>query len=228
MAPAAVPLPSVTELEPLTVPDPLMAPAPVGVSVIAVPAKVTPVPTVIGLFVPVLTKASVVVAVILLVVAIPPLAESVRLMVEPVEVPFPVNARESVKVTAPVVELNVTLGVASWAVMAPPVVPLPSVTEVDPLIVPVPLMGPEPVGVNVTVVPANVAPAPTEIGLFVPVLINANVEVAVILLLVAIPPFAESVRLIVEPVEAPFPVIAVESVKTTAPVVLKVTFGVIS
>ena len=112
MAPLTVPFPRVTEVEPFTVPEPLIAPDPVGVSVTAVPAIATPVPTVMGLFVPVLIKASVVVAVILLVVAMPPFADSVRLIVEPVEIPFPVNAVESVKITAPVV-LNVTFGVAS-------------------------------------------------------------------------------------------------------------------
>ena len=112
MAPLAVPLPRVTEVEPLTVPAPLIAPDPVGVSATIVPANVAPVPTVIGLLVPVSIKASVVVAVMLLVVAIPPLAESVRLIVEPLEIPLPVNAVESVSSTAPLV-LKVTLGVAS-------------------------------------------------------------------------------------------------------------------
>ena len=105
--------------------------------------------------------------------------------------------------------------------------PLPSVTEVDPLTVPAPLIEPIPVGVSVTAVPANVTPLPTEIELFARVSTKASVEVAVILPVVAILPL-DSVRLIVEPVEAPFPVIGIESVRVTAPVVLKVTLGVAS
>ena len=68
--------------------------------------------------------------------------------------------------------------------------------------------------------------APNAIGALVPVSINANVPLAVIVFVVVIPPFALSVKLKFAPVDTPLPVIACESVNVTLPVVLAVTFGV--
>lgn len=73
-------------------------------------------------------------AVILLLVVKPPLALSVKLTVAPVEIPLPVKAVLSIRVTLPVV-LNVTLGVA---ILSEPMAPLPPVKarEVEPVRVP--------------------------------------------------------------------------------------------
>lgn len=87
-----------------------MLPVPDVVSPTVLPLMLPP--RIMAPFVPDAVKESAAVAVMVLVVVIPPLAESVRLMDEPVAAPFPVNAVESVNVTAPVV-LKFTLGVAS-------------------------------------------------------------------------------------------------------------------
>ena len=90
-------------------------------------------------------------------------------------------------------------------------------TAVVPVMVPAPVMPPVPVAVKVTVVPLR-AP-PTAMGLFVPVLMRESVPpVALMELVVVMPPAAESVRL--NPprpaVDAPLPVRATESPKYDA------------
>ena len=89
-------------------------------------------------------------------------------------------------------------------------------TAVVPVMTPAPVIPPDPVAVKVTVVPLS-AP-PTLMGLFRPVSISERVPpVALIELVVAMPPAAESVRL--KPprpaVDAPLPVRATESPNTT-------------
>ena len=85
-------------------------------------------------------------------------------------------------------------------------------TAVVPVMVPAPVMPPVPVAVKVTVVPLRAAP--TLIGLFDPVSMSESVPpVALMELVVVMPPAAESVRL--NPpspaVDAPLPVRAMES-----------------
>ncbi len=78
------------------------------------------------------------VAVILLLVVIPPAALSVKLTMPPVDIPLPVRAVESVKVTLLVV-LNVILGVARFAKVITPE-PLVKATDVVPVSTPEPVM----------------------------------------------------------------------------------------
>ena len=68
--------------------------------------------------------------------------------------------------------------------------------------------------------------APTVTDAFMPVSTNPNVPLAVIVLFNEIPPLLLSVTLTLLPVDTPLPVIADESPIVTAPVVLKVRFGV--
>src|SRR5579872_1190348 len=111
-----------------------MLPEPLAVIVSAVPEALPP--RTIPPFVPVERRAKVPLAVIELeVVRAPaPPAESVRLILLPVETPLPVRACESVTVTLPVV-LNVMLGVTT---AIDPIAPDPLVkaTEVEPVSVP--------------------------------------------------------------------------------------------
>lgn len=228
MAPLTVALPSVTEVEPFTVPDPLMVPDPVGVSVTAVPDNVTPVPTVIGLFVPELIKESVEVAVMLLLVTIPPAAESVKLIVDPVEAPLDVIAVVSVMLTAALV-LNVILGVATVEVIAPVAPAASRVTEVVPPMVPEPVSAPPPVAEILVVVP-EIAALRAMLLLFVIERLPPDVMVFVKVL------EAPEVSVIVSPpvpaVDTPFPVMACESVKVIEPaepvLCVVVILGVIS
>src|SRR5208283_668915 len=105
----------------------------------------------------------------------PPLAESVRDTLLPVETPLPVRAVESVKVTLPVV-LKVTLGVARLAKVIAPDVEVKE-AEVVPVTVPEPVIEPEPVAVMVSTVPETLALI--AIGALVPVLTRARVPLAV-------------------------------------------------
>ena len=75
------------------------------------------------------------VAVTLLLMVMPAVALSVKLTVAPVEIPLPVKAVESTRVTLPVV-LKVRLGVAMFS---GPIAPLPLVkaADVEPVTVPV-------------------------------------------------------------------------------------------
>jgi hypothetical protein len=210
-----------TDVVPVIVLKPLIPPEPVAVSAIAVPVRAPPID--IELFVPVSIKDNAPpVALMLLVVVMPPLAESVRLNppVPAVDAPLPVNATESVKVTVPApdsVWLVVIFGVARPDKLIVPV-GLVNETEVVPVMVLAPLIPPEPVAVNVIAVPVR-AP-PIDIGLLVPVSIKDKAPpVALILLVAVIPPLAESVRLKppVPAVDAPLLVKATESVKVTLP-----------
>src|SRR5436853_507916 len=86
-------------------------------------------------------------------------------------------------------------------------------TDVVPVMTPGPLMPPEPAAVNVTTAPVRAAP--TDIGLLVPVLTKDSAPpLALMLLVVVMPPLPESIRLKppVPAVDAPFPVNATESV----------------
>src|SRR5271157_2538526 len=117
----------------------------------------------------------------------PPLALSVKLKFAPVDTPFPVNAVESVSVTAPIV-FAVTFGVANAIVPIAPDV-LNNVTDVDPVTVPVDcVIVPEPVAVIVSAVPDT--DAPSAIGAFVPVSTNPSIPVAVIVFVNDMPPAA--------------------------------------
>ena len=92
------------------------------------------------------------------------------------------------------------------------------ITAVVPVMMPAPVMPPVPVAVSVTVVPLRAPPILK--GLFAPVLINDSVPpVALMELVVVMPPAAESVRLNppVPAVEVPLPVRATESVSETLP-----------
>jgi hypothetical protein len=180
MLPVFAVAPSTTD-EPVIVPDPLIVPAPVGLMVTVAPGLLTLPATVIlppapvrvapaAAIVPALIlmgaallftmKVNAPEAVMPLVVFMPPALLSIILTVDPLDVPLPVNAAESVKETAPVV-VNVTFGVFKLAVIPPVAVPLPKVTDVEPLTIPVPLIAPEPVGMRLTVVPARVPPLTT-------------------------------------------------------------------
>ena len=109
------------------------------------------------------------------------------------------------------------MGVARFARLIAPA-GLVMMTAVVPVMVPEPVMPPDPVAVNVIVVPLRAAP--TLMGLFVPVVISESVPpVALMELVVVMPPVAESVRLNppVPAVEAPLPVRATESVSVTLP-----------
>ena len=85
---------------------------------------------------------------------------------------------------------------------------------------------PEPLAVIVSAVPETLPP--NTIPPLRPVASSANVPVAVIVpeVVNAVALAAESVKLILEPVDTPLPVVAVVSTKVTAPVVLAVQLGV--
>src|ERR1700721_1533933 len=87
-------------------------------------------------------------------------------------------------------------------------------------------MGPEPEAVTVSTVPD--ALPPRTMPPLVPVESKANVPEAVIdpEVVNAPAPPAESVKLILLPVDIPLPVVAVLSIKVTLPVVLAVQLGV--
>ena len=177
--------------------------------------------------VPVASRAKVPAAVIEpeVVKAPAPLALSVKLMLLPVEVPLPVVAVLSTKVTLPVV-LAVQLGVA---IFNEPIAPEPLVNaaDVEPVTVPVVcVILPEPEAVIVSAVPETLPP--NTMPPFVPVASNANVPAAVIEpdVVKAPAPLALSVKLMLFPVEAPLPVVATLSTNVTLPVVLAVQFGV--
>jgi hypothetical protein len=209
-----------TDVVPVITPAPVMPPVPVAVRVIAVPLSAAPMLK--GLFAPVLISASVPpVALMELVVAMPPAAESVRLKPPrpAVDAPLLVRATESVKVTpiaaVPTVWVVVILGVANPDRLIEPR-GLVIATAVVPVIVPAPVMPPVPVAVKLMVVPLSAPPMLK--GLFPPELINASgPPVALMEPVVVIPPAALSVRL--KPpspaVEAPLPVSATESVNAT-------------
>src|ERR1700719_2720752 len=88
-----------------------------------------------------------------------PPAESVKLILEPVDTPLPVVAVLSTRVTLPVV-LAVQLGVA---ILREPIAPEPLVkaAEVEPVTVPAPVIVPEPVAVIVSTVPETLPPRTT-------------------------------------------------------------------
>ena len=194
----------VRDAEPVMVEEAEIAPAPVAVSETAVPetAELTAMP----LLAPLLVKVSVPVAVIVLemVIAVAAAAVSVKLKLAPVEGSVPVSTWVSVKVTLPVV-LAPRAGVAklNGPMFAEPVA---KAMELEPVIVPVAEIMPVPVAVIVSAVPETLALI--AMGLLLPVSINARVPVAVMVLVILIPPAAESVKLKAAPVEAPLPVIA--------------------
>src|ERR1700683_2843998 len=87
-------------------------------------------------------------------------------------------------------------------------------------------MVPEPLAVIVSTVPETLPP--NTIPLLVPVPNRAKVPAAVIVpeVVKAPAPLAESVKLILLPVDTPLPVVAVLSTRVTLPVVLAVQLGV--
>ena len=119
-----------TDVEPVTVPDPVIVPVPNAVSVTTVPLSAAP--TTIGLFVAVVSindSASAVVTDPL--VVMPPAAVSVKLKPpEPaVDVPLPASAVVSVKLTAPAPPcIVVILGVA---ILPNVILPVPLVSATD-------------------------------------------------------------------------------------------------
>jgi hypothetical protein len=98
-------------------------------------------------------------AVMLLLMVMPPVAVSVKLTVAPVETPVPVKAVELISTTLPAV-LNVTFGVAIFNVPMSPL-PLVNVADVVPVIIPAPVIEPEPLAVTVTLVVAVRFPVST-------------------------------------------------------------------
>ncbi len=150
-------------------------------------------------------------AVMLAVVWMPPLLESVKLIVDPVEAPFAVSAEESVIVTVSLV-LNVRLGVATVDVMVPVAPAASRVTEVVPVMVPDPESAPPPVAETCVVVPeiaalTTTAPAP----------VIDRLPPEVILLVSVMPALSVTVRPPVPAVETPLPVMACESDKVIEP-----------
>src|ERR1700719_682451 len=136
-----------------------MVPAPEAVNVSAVPETLPP--RTVPPLVPVDRRANVPAAVIVpeVVNAPAPPAESVKLILLPVDIPLPVVAVVSAKVTLPVV-LAVQLGVA---ILREPIAPEPLVkaAEVEPVTVPAPVIVPEPVAVIVSTVPETLPPRTT-------------------------------------------------------------------
>ena len=160
-------------------------------------------------FAPVDRRANVPAAVIVpdVVNAPAPPAESVKLILLPVDTPLPVVAWLSTKVTLPVV-FAVQLGVA---IFNDPISPEPLVNAADVVPVtmpPVCVIVPEPVAVIVSAVPDTLPPS--TMPPFAPVDRRANVPAAVIVpdVVNAPAPPAESVKLILLPVDTPLPVVA--------------------
>ena len=106
--------------------------------------------------------------------------------------------------------------------MLPPV----KAAEVEPVTLALRVIAPEPLAVIVSTVPETLPP--NTMPPLVPVARRAKVPVAVIVpeVVKAVALAAESVKLILEPVDIPLPVVAVVSTKVTAPVVLAVQLGV--
>jgi hypothetical protein len=202
------PLVKLADVEPVTTPPVcVIVPLPLAVIVSAVPETLLPNTT--PPLVPVESNANVPVAVIVpdVVNAPTPPAVSVKLMLLPVDTPFPVTAWLSTNVTFPVV-FAVQFGVVILPTL---IAPLPLVNAIDVVPVatpPVWVIVPLPLAVIVSAVPETFPPNTTPP--FVPVESNAKVPAAVIVpdVVNAPAPLDESVKLILLPVDIPLPVVA--------------------
>src|SRR6202166_3393756 len=217
-----------TDVEPVTVPAPVIVPVPSAVNVTTVPLRAAP--TTIGLFVAVVSINDSAPAVVIdPLVVMPPLAVSVKLNPpEPaVDVPLPVRAVVSVSVTAPAPPcVVVILGVAILPSVIFPV-PLVSATDVVPVTVPADcVIVPVPFAVSVTAVPE--ADAPNATLPLLALVTNDRVPDAVI------PPEVVRAALFETdtalPVDVPAPIFSAAPpvpAHVTLPVVLNVRFDVV-
>src|SRR6202166_4046108 len=217
-----------TDVEPVTVPAPVIVPVPSAVNVTTVPLRAAP--TTIGLLVAVVSINDSAPAVVIdPLVVLPPPSVSVKLNPpEPaVDVPLPVSAVVSVSVTAPAPPcVVVILGVAILPSVIFPV-PLVSATDVVPVTVPADcVIVPEPFAVSVTAVPE--ADAPSAMLPLLAFVTNDRVPDAVIapeVLSAAL--FETDIAL---PVDVPAPIFSAAPpvpAHVTLPVVLNVRFDVV-